>query len=145
MQKNEQLIGVDVLSAAFAAALQSVKPEKEIKEGDPEYKARQQAEGWFDTFLDADGKPITVYQNAYEADARGLSLEVRQRAGTLKPGRYTIGRGQKRDVTVEVNGQGVTLKYAVSGDNMLRNTMAFTDFSDLINQLWDRMHEPVTA
>jgi hypothetical protein len=121
-----------VIGAAVAQGIAAIAPRHEIKEGDPEYVARQQAEGWFDTF------EVPVYQNAYEAQARGLSAEVRYRASHLKPGTYIRGR-----VRVEVNNQGVHLKYPVSGDNMLINRDYWRDFPDLINQIWDEMR--VTA
>jgi hypothetical protein len=121
----------EVIGAAVAQGIEAIAPRHEIKEGDPEYVARQQAEGWFDTF------EVPVYQNAYEAQARGLSAEVRYRASHLKPGTYIRGR-----VRVEVNNQGVHLKYPVSGDNMLINRDYWRDFPDLINQIWDEMHVP---
>ena len=118
-----------VIGAAVAQGIAAIAPRHEIKEGDPEYVARQQAEGWFDTF------EVPVYQNAYEAQARGLSAEVRERASHLKPGTYIKGR-----VRVEVNTQGVHLKYPVSGDNMLINRDYWRDFPDMINQIWTEMH-----
>lgn len=124
----------EIIGAAVAQGIAAIAPRQEMKEGDPEYVARQHAEGWFDTFA------VPVFQNAYEAQARGLSAEVRERASTLKPGKYLKGR-----VTVEVNNQGVHLKYPVSGDNMLINRDHWKDFSDLINKIWDEMHATVAA
>lgn len=115
-----------VIGAALAQGIAATQPPRELREGDPEYVARQQAEGWFDTFE----KP--VYQNAYEAQARGLSPEVRWRAARLVSGKYLRGR-----VTVEADDTSVRLKYPVSGDAMLINRDYFRDFSDLITKIWD--------
>lgn len=135
MAKEEaQLATIDpnALAAAIAAGISSIAPKPELKEGDPEYVARQKAEGWFDDFF---GK--TVYQNAYEAQARGLSEEVRRRASELKPGMYLHGRVR---VETHQNGEIVRLLYPVSGDNMMINQSKWKDFSDLINQIWTEMH-----
>lgn len=113
---------------ALAKSIAELKPKPELREGDPEYVARQRAEGWFDDF---DGG-IKVYQNAYEAQPRGLSEEVRYRAAHLKPGVYLKGR-----VRVEVDNQGVHLKYPVKGDAMLINRDYFRDFSELVNKVWE--------
>lgn len=115
---------------ALAAAIASLAPKPDLKEGDPEYVARQKAEGWFDDFF---GK--TVYQNAYEAQARGLPEETRRRTSQLKPGKYLKGR-----VTVEVNGDAVRLLYPISGDNMMINLGHWRSFEDLIDKIWDEMH-----
>jgi hypothetical protein len=123
-----------IIGNAVSQAIAAVAPPRELKEGDPEYVARQQAEGWFDTF------DVPVFQNAYEAQARGLSPEVRKRASTLKPGKYLKGR-----VTVEVDTGGVRIKYPVSGDNMMKNMALWRDFPDLVTQIWDEMHAPVPA
>ena len=124
-----QMIDAGALAQAMAQAIAGIAPKPELKEGDPEYVARQQAEGWFDAF------DVPVFQNAYEAEPRGLSEEVRKRASALKPGKYLKGR-----VTVEVNNAGVFLKYPVRGDNMLLNRDHWRDFPDLINKIWDEMH-----
>jgi hypothetical protein len=124
----DQNVSTTQLADAFAAAMRSVQPPREIKEGDPEYVARQQAEGWFDTF------EVPVFQNAYEAQARGLSADTRYRASHLKPGKYLKGR-----VSVEVSNSGVHLKYPVSGDNLMKNMALWRDFPDLIDQIWAEM------
>jgi hypothetical protein len=72
---------------ALVQALVGLAPKPEMKEGDPAYRARQQAEGWFDDFFG-----VTVLQNAYEADARGETEQTRRRASQLKPGKYLNGR-----------------------------------------------------
>lgn len=131
---DEAMIPATALSE-LAAAIAGLQQKPELKEGDPEYVARQRAEGWFDDFF---GK--TVLQNAYEAQARGLPEEVRRRVGQLRPGKYLKGR-----VTVDVNGDVVRLLYPVSGDNLMKNMALWTDFSDLVNQLWAEMHAPVPA
>ena len=106
MGKNDQeqatapMVDAGALGAAFAQAVAALAPKPELKEGDPEYVARQKAEGWFDDFFG-----VKVYQNAYEAQARGLSEEVRRRAGQLKPGAYLKGR-----VKVEVQGGGEVVR-----------------------------------
>ncbi len=122
------------MGAAMAQALRAVVPPREIKEGDPEYVARLHDEGFYDSF------DVPVYQNAYEANPRGLSEETRKRASTLKPGKYLKGR-----VNVEVDGGGVHIKYPVSGDNMMKNLALWRDFPDLVNQIWAEMNAPVSA
>lgn len=121
-----------VIGNAVAQGISAIAPHKEIKEGDPEYVARQQAEGWFDTF---DGG-VTVLQNTYEAQPRGLSAEVRYRAAHLKPGQYIKNRVT---VTVESNGAIVRLSYPVKGDNMLINRDHWKSFPDMIDQIWAEM------
>lgn len=121
-----------VIGNAVAQGIAAIAPRKELKEGDPEYVARQKAEGWFDTF---DGG-VTVLQNTYEAQARGLSEEVRYRAAHLKPGQYLKNRVT---VTVESNGAIVRLSYPVKGDNMLINRDHWRSFEDLITQIWTEM------
>jgi hypothetical protein len=130
----EQTVSTTQLAEAFAAAMRSVAPAKEPKEGDPEYVARQHEMGWFDTF------EVPVFQNAYEAQARGLSAETRHRASNLKPGKYLKGR-----VTVEVSNAGVHIKYPVSGDNLMKNMALWRDFPDLIDQLWAEQPGPTAA
>lgn len=134
----EQSVNVTQLADAFAAAMRSVQPRIEIKEGDPEYVARQQAEGWFDAF---DGG-VTVLQNAYEAQPRGLPKETLFRAAHLKPGTYLRGRVT---VNVEANGSVVRLSYPVKGDAMLINRDHWSSFPDLVNKIWDEMAAPVSA
>lgn len=131
-------IDTNALAAAIAAGIAQMAPKPEVKEGDPEYVARQQAEGWFDSFANG----VTVYQNAYEAQARGLSAEVRERAAKLKPGSYIRNRVK---VTVENDGAVVRLAYPVSGDNMLINRDYFASFEDMVNKIWAEMHSPVAA
>lgn len=137
MANTPQTANVDMtaLAAAIAQGIATIAPQKEIKEGDPEYVARQRAEGWFDDFF---GK--TIFQNAYEAQARGLSEDIRRKASQLKPGKYIKNR-----VTVEhhSNGEIIRLLYPVSGDNMMINQTHWRDFSDLIEKIWAEMH--VTA
>ncbi len=129
-------IDTNQLAAAIAAGIASIAPKQELREGDAEYVARQKAEGWFDAF---DGG-VTVLQNAYEAQPRGLSEEVRYRAAHLKPGTYLKGRVR---VTVESDGQIVRLSYPTKGDAMLINqTQHWRDFSELITKIWDEMHVP---
>jgi hypothetical protein len=123
----------EVIGNAVAQGISAIAPRQELKEGDPEYVARQQAEGWFDDF---DGG-VKVLQNAYEAQARGLSAEVRHRAAHLKPGSYIKNRVK---VTVENDGAIVRLSYPVKGDNMLMNRDYWRDFSDMVNKIWAEMH-----
>ena len=118
--------------AATLDQLQQNAPKREIKEGDPEYTARQKAEGFYDEF---DGG-VTVLQNAYAAQARGLSEEVRYRAAHLKPGSYLKNRVK---VTVESDGRIVRLSYPVKGDAMLINRDHWSSFSDLIQKIWTEM------
>ena len=125
----------NIIGAAVAQGIAATQPRKEIREGDPEYVERQRAEGWFDTFA----KP--VFQNGFEAQARGLSAEVRERACQLRPGTYLRGR-----VRVDVWGNGsVNLRYPTNGDAMLINRDYFLSFSDLITKIWDEMHAGVPA
>lgn len=125
----------ETIGAAVAAGIAGIAPRKEIKEGDPEYTARLKAEGFYDQF---DGG-VKVLQNAYEADPRGLSEEVRYRAAHLAPGSYLKNRVR---VTVENDGAVVRLSYPVKGDNMLINQSQWRDFSDLITQIWAEMPTP---
>lgn len=117
---------------ALVKALASLTPKPEVTEGSPEYIARLKAEGFQDDFC---GK--TVYQNGYEAQARGLSEETRRRASALRPGKYLKGRVT---VDVQANGDVVRLLYPVSGDNMMKNQALWKDFPDLVNQIWAEMH-----
>jgi hypothetical protein len=127
----------EAIGAAVAQGIAAIAPQKELKEGDPEYVARLQAEGFYDDFF---GK--TVLQNAYEAQARGLSDEVRRRASQLRAGVYIKGR-----VRVEVTPSGDTIRicYPVSGDNMHKNRDHWKDFPELITKIWDEMHATVAA
>ncbi len=128
---------------ALAASIASLKPAKELKEGDPEYIERQRAEGWFDDFFG-----VTVYQNAYEAQARGESEQTRKRASQLRPGKY-IKTKQNPDgrVTVEVLNGGaiVRLLYPISGDHNSINRDHWRSFAELIDKIWDEMHVGVAA
>jgi hypothetical protein len=126
-----------VIARGITEGLSAIAPPREIKEGDPEYVARQRAEGWFDDFF---GK--TVFQNAYEAQARGLSEEVRRRASALEPGTYIKGRVR---VETHKNGEVIRILYPVSGDNLQKNRDYWNDFSDLINKIWAEMHATVAA
>lgn len=120
-------IDVKDLAAAFAESLKAVQPPREIKEGDPEYVARQRAEGWFDEF------PHKVFQNGYEAQARGIPEEIRIKAANLKPGKYLGGR-----VTVEVGqNEARYLYYPTKGDAMLINQSKWSSFEDLITKIWN--------
>jgi hypothetical protein len=132
---QEQTATLDLVTK-LVSSIDALRPKVELREGDPEYVERQRKEGWFDDF---DGG-IKVFQNAYEAQPRGLSAEVRYRAAHLAPGKYIRGR-----VTVDVNQQGVHLKYPVSGDAMLINRDYFRDFSDLVNQIWAEMQAKTAA
>jgi hypothetical protein len=116
------------IGAAVAQGIAATAPPPVLTEADPAYIARQHAEGWFDSFE----KP--VYQNGYEAQARGLSPLVRTRAAALQSGRYLNGR-----VTVEATEKGVWLIYPTKGDALLRNQQYWRDFEDLITQLWTEM------
>jgi hypothetical protein len=129
----------ETIGAAVAQGIAAIAPRKELKEGDPEYTARLQAEGFYDTF---DGGVI-VLQNTREAQARGLSAEVRSRAAHLKPGSYIKNRVK---VTVENDGAIVRLSYPVSGTNdALINQSHFSSFEDLITKIWQEMHATVAA
>lgn len=115
------------LAAAITQGIASIQPAREIKEGDPEYVARQRAEGWFDEF------PNKVFQNGYEAQARGLSEEIRHKAAHLKPGSYLGGR-----VKVEVGQNNARyLHYPTKGDAMLINQSKWSSFEDLISKIWN--------
>jgi hypothetical protein len=131
-QTAAPMIDANILAAALAQSIASLAPKPELKEGDPEYVERQRKEGWFDDFF---GK--TVYQNAFEAQARGIPEETRRRVSQLKPGKYIKGR-----VTVEMhqNGEIIRLLYPVSGDNMMINQTHWRSFEDLINLIWTEMH-----
>lgn len=126
-----QSMGTQQTKMADALALlQANQMPREIKEGDPEYTERLKAEGFYDEF------PHPVIQNGYEAQARGLSKEVRERAGNLKTGRYLGGR-----VTVDVDSRGaVHIKYPNSKvDDRFKNLALWMDFEDLVNKIWAEM------
>ena len=122
---------------ALVKALAGLTPKPEITEGSPEYIARLKAEGFHDDFF---GK--TIYQNGYEAQARGLSEDVRKKVSELKAGKYLKGR-----VTVDVhqNGDIIRLLYPTKGDEMMKNQALWKDFSDLVNQIHAEMHAGVAA
>jgi hypothetical protein len=144
MAKERESVSEDInpqtaaLIAALASSIAGIAPKPEIKEGDPEYVARQRAEGWYDDFF---GKKI--FQNAYEANPRGLSEEVRKRASQLTAGAVTLRKGRK--VGIFVNGNDITLAYPIKGDAGLINQQHWADFPDLINQLWEAQNAPVPA
>ena len=121
----------DIIGAAIAQGIAATAPPKIIKEGDPEYTARLVAEGFYDMF---DG--VSVVQNGYEAQARGLSAQTRQRASHLAPGRYINGR-----VRIEVAGNGnVYINYPTkSEDDRNKNRDNWSSFSDLIDKIWAEM------
>lgn len=134
-KQDDSGLDMQALATAIAQGIATIAPKPEIKEGDPEYTARLVAEGFFDEFSHP------VIQNGYEAQARGLSAEVRERAGTLKAGRYIKNR-----VTVEVDGKGtVHLKYPNKDNDRIINREHWRDFTDLINQIWAEMHAGVPA
>lgn len=140
MAKHDEetpMVNVNDLAAAMANAINGLKPKPEMREGDPEWNAMLKEEGLLDDFFG-----VTVLQNAYEAQARGLSEETRRRASQLKPGTYIKGRVR---VSVEHNGQIVRLMYPVSGDNRMINMQYFSSFEDLVNKIWNEMHAPVAA
>jgi hypothetical protein len=88
-------LGEIIGAFAVAQGIAAIAPRHEIKEGDPEYVARQHEQGWYDDFFG-----VTVLQNAYEAQARGLRRSKRGVAPrSLRPGSYLKGRVQ---VSVEV-------------------------------------------
>ena len=120
------------LVTQMVGMMQSQIPPREIKEGDPEWVERMQKEGFYDDFFG-----VTVLQNAYEAQARGLSEETRRRASQLKDGSYIKGRVR---VSVEKGGAIVRISYPIQGDNRLINQEHWKNFPDLVNQIWDEMH-----
>jgi len=134
--ENEQMTAMaQAFAAAMAAnnqtlaeSIQALAPKPVITESSPEYRARMEAEGFYDQFE----KP--VFQNAYEAQARGLSKEIRHRASNLKSGKYLQGR-----VEVVADNAGVHIMYPVKGDNMMINQTKWSDFPDLINKIWAEM------
>lgn len=122
----------NALMVQLMAKLVENQPTKVITEDSPEYQERLRAEGYYDTF------PKPVFQNGRDAEARGLSAEVRERAASLRPGTYIGGK-----VTVEqAPGGGVHIKYK---SRTVEDRMAQTwrDFSELVNRIWSEMH--VTA
>jgi hypothetical protein len=123
-----------IIGQAVAQGIAQIAPRKEMREGDPEYVAHLASSGWYDTF------EHPVFQNGYEAEARGLSAEVRHRASHLEAGTYIKGR-----VRVEVVQDRVFLNYPTKGDAMLINRDYWRDFPDLINQIWAEMQAKVAA
>jgi hypothetical protein len=129
--------GAVIDAGELARLLAGLQPKPELREGDPEYKARQDAEGWFDDFYG-----VTVLQNAYEANARGESEQTRRRASQLKPGKYIGGRVT---VSVEGNGSIVRISYPASGDNLMKNMQHWRSFAELVDKIWAEMPQTVTA
>ncbi len=139
-QKNENETPTPDVNVLIAQALQMLaqnQPTKVIAEGDPEYVARQHAEGWFDDFFG-----VTVFQNAYEAQARGETEQTRRRASQMPGGTYIKGRVT---VTNEANGSVVRFSYPVKGDNLQKNRDYWRSFQDLVDQCWDEAHALKTA
>jgi len=100
--------------------------------GDPAYQERLRAEGHFDTF------PLPVYQNGREAEAKGLSAEIRERASGLRAGTY-LKTKVKDGVTVERTDKMVHLKYR---SQKIEDRMAqpWRNFEELVTMVWDEMH-----
>lgn len=154
MAAQAQTVDINDLASALAAALSQrdkglaesiagLAPKPELKEGDPEYVARQHAEGWFDDFFGA-----TVYQNAYEAQARGETEQTRRRASQLKPGKYIkTKQNPEGRVTVDVlnGGAVVRLLYPISGDNKDINRDHWRSFGELVDKIWAEMHPAPVA
>jgi hypothetical protein len=145
MARNDELlqtmtIDTTQLAAAIAAGIATIAPKPEMKEGDPEYVAKQKAEGWYDFFTDDQGRQVTVLQNAYEAEPRGLPEDVRMRAARLRPGSYIKNRVK---VTVERDGAIVRLSYPIKGDEGLKNMQHWSSFEDMISKIWAEMHPAV--
>jgi hypothetical protein len=143
-QEQEQpQMDMAALAASFAQSIASLAPKAELREGDPEYVERQRKEGWFDDF-----HGVTIYQNAYEAQARGESAETRLRASQLRSGKY-IKTKQNPDgrVTVDVQNGGsvIRLLYPISGDNKDINRDHWRSFAELVDLIWAEMHAKVAA
>lgn len=130
---NEVLGAILKQNADLMAQLVANQPIKVITQDSPEFQNLLRDQGYFDTF------PKPVYQNGYECEARGLSEDVRTRAANLTPGTYTI-KGVTVVVEPSANG-GVHLKYrSRSVEDRMKYAAAWSDFSDLVNTLWDQMH-----
>ena len=128
-------VNMTQLADAFASAMRSVQPVKEIKEGDPEYTARLHAEGFYDEF------PHPVFQNGYQAQARGLSAEIREWAGTMPAGRYISGR-----LTVDVDAKGGRhFKYPNRDNDRIINREHWKDFPEMVTKAWQESHVAVPA
>ena len=132
---TEQLLDLVAKSNAALTAMVERQPHRQIQEGDPEYQERLKAEGLRDEF------EHKVFQNGYEAQARGYSEQTRHRASHLRAGHYINDKRQpgKKRVTVEVHGQDVYIKYPNSHDGRIENMSYWKDFPDLIDQIWDEM------
>jgi hypothetical protein len=126
-------VDMPALAAAIAAGIATIAPKPVITEGSPEYVARLRQEGFYDEF------DHPVFQNGYEAAARGLPAQTRQRASNLKTGRYVGGR-----VTVDVDGRGaVHIRYPTKTvDERFKNLGLWTSFEDLIDKIWAEMQRP---
>lgn len=136
-EKQPVLVDANALASAFMQAAEGLRPKVELTEGSPEYQARLREEGFMDDFFG-----VKVFQNGYEAQARGIPEETRRRVGQLKPGKYLKGR-----VTVDIhqNGEVVRLLYPTTGDNMMKNQALWKDFPDLVNQIWNEQQATSAA
>ena len=125
-----------IIGAAVAQGVSALAPKPQIVEGSPEYTARLKDEGLYDEF------EVEVYQNGYQAQARGLSEQTRHRASHLTQGRYIkTAKDPQGRVRVDVDAKGhVFINYPTKGDGMLLNTSYWRDFPDLIDKLWAEMH-----
>ena len=126
------------LMKSFAGAmtqLASNQPTKVITQDSPEYQELLKAQGFYDSF------PKPVYQNGHECDARGLSIETRERAANLKAGKYLGGK-----VTVEASHDGgVHLKYKSRTVEERMQAPANIPFPEIIDKIWAEMHHSLTA
>lgn len=113
--------------AAVLEQLAANAPVPEIGYGHPKYQARLQEEGVFAQFA------TPVYQNGFEAQARGLKPETIERAPKLKEGKYLGGRVE---VLHDQRGR-VHIRYphAKVGDRMRMQALV-RDFDDLVAQVW---------
>jgi len=126
------------LMKSFAGAMNQLvanQPMKVLSQDSPEYQERIRAEGFFDNF----SKP--VYQNGHECEARGLSVETRERAVNLKPGKYLGGK-----ILVEsLPGGGVHLKYKSRTVEDRMQAPANIPFPEMIDRIWAEMHASLAA
>ena len=126
------------LMQSFAGAMQQMaanQPTKVITPDSPEYQEMLKAQGFYDSF------PRPVYQNGKEADARGLSVETRERAANLKPGKYLGGK-----MTVDAtNDGGIHLKYKSRTVEERMQAPANIPFPELIDKIWAEMQHSLTA
>lgn len=115
-------------------ALRGSQPPRDVNFGDVDYQERLRAE----TAV----FPRPVYQNGFEANPSGLSVETLQRIGELVPGKYLGGF-----VTiVETPQNGIDFRYRnMTADHRMIQQKKFDSFTELVEKCWAERHATAAA